>query len=311
MQNNLSVNKVYNTDDGHRLAIYTQGNPNKPAVICLHGGPGGSIQPSTFEIFDLNEWFVIAFDQRGCGQSEPFASLDNNTIFASVEDIEAIRKLYNLNQVTLSGGSYGTTLALAYSIKYPQNVNQMVLRGIFLGRDEDTAWLYQEGASYFYPEVHERFKANFSKNQQEDLIQSYYHIFKTETEDVVKRYAKQWADWEGAIVKLVPDPQMDTDITPTDISIGLLECHYFANHMFFEDDNYILNNASQYQDIPTIIVHGRYDVDCRPSGAFELKQKLTQCELYFAPQSGHSGNEPEIKQFLTESFNKLVSERKS
>lgn len=311
MLNKLSIDKVYETQDGHRLAIYTKGNPEKPAVICLHGGPGGNIQPSSFDIFNLDEWFVIAFDQRGCGQSTPFATLENNTIFHSVEDIEGIRKLYNLQEVTLSGGSYGTTLAVAYAIKYPEHVSQMVLRGIFLGRDEDTAWLYQEGASYFYPEVHERFKANFTNEQKDNLIQSYYHVFKTESEDVVKRYAKQWADWEGAIVKLVPEQEIEVEITPTDISIGLLECHYFANHMFFESDNYILENVEKYKNIPTIIVHGRYDVDCRPSGAFELKQNMSQCELYFAPTSGHSGSEPEIKQFLIKSFDNLVSERKA
>lgn len=297
------MNPTYflDTKDGHNLAIYDEGNPDGKVVIYLHGGPGGSISEKIFEYFDLTYWRVVAFDQRGCGNSKPFASLKNNTIAHSVEDIEMIRTHIGKEDVALFGGSYGTTLALSYAIKYPKRVNNLILRGIFLGRQRDIDWLYQEGASYFYPQEHHRFKSFIESGKQDNLVQAYYEIFSGNDEELKLKAAKIWADWENSVVLLIPKAiDIHAKATPSDVSLALLECHYFANTMFWNDDNMILNNIETIKDIPCNIVHGRYDVDCTPSGAFELARHLNHCKLQFASASGHSGFEPEIKKLLTE-----------
>lgn len=302
------MNPTYflSTKDGHDLAIYERGNKAGPTVIYLHGGPGGSINEKVFEYFDMSYWRVVAFDQRGCGKSQPFASLANNTVDHSVNDIEMIRSSMGIEKVLLFGGSYGTTLSLSYALKYPQNVSDLILRGIFLGRKRDIDWLYQEGASYFYPEEHQRFKSFIEESKRHDLVNAYYEIFKGNNEDLKLTAAKRWADWENSVVLLIPqviDP--DARATPQDVSLALLECHFFANAMFWNDDNTILNNIKRIEHIPTQIVHGRYDVDCTPSGAFELASHLKTCTLQFAKASGHSGFEPEIQKLLIEVMESL------
>lgn len=287
------------TEDGHTLAIYRMGNPQKPKLVYLHGGPGGSISVGIKDYFDLNEWDIIAFDQRGCGNSYPFASLDNNTIQDSVKDIERLRIFFGVDSWTVFGGSYGTTLGLCYAIDYPQSVDNLVLRGVFLGRNEDIKWLYQEGASYFYPKEHLKFKDMISPEKQQDLVKAYYEIFTSQDYELKRTAAKVWSDWENSVVLLVPPTNLDEQpIKDSDISLALLECHYFANNMFWEDDNYILNNINRIKDIPTFCVHGRYDVDCRPSAAFELCNKMTNSKLMIAESSGHSGFEPETMRLL-------------
>lgn len=297
----MEVNLYLKTTDGHQLAVYTRGNKNKPVALVLHGGPGGNISESSFEPFNLNEWFVIAFDQRGCGQSLPFASLHHNTIANSVDDIELIRQHFQVKQWTLVGGSYGTTLALSYAIRYPHYVENLVLRGVFLGRDEDIHWLYQEGCSYFFPHEFQRFQAVIPENKRDDLIKSYYDIFMGNDESLKQQVAKAWADWEMSVVTLVPkEDRVNHQVTAADISLALLECHYFANHMHWDNDQYILDNTDVIEAIPTYIVHGRYDVDCRLSGAYQLQQKLKNATLTVAEASGHSGQEPKIKAILTD-----------
>lgn len=298
------------TQDGHNLAVYEMGDRSGPTVIYLHGGPGGSISEKIFEYFDLNYWHVIAFDQRGCGMSSPFASLINNTVDHSVDDIEMLRRKINKNQVSLFGGSYGTTLALSYAIKYPQNVNNLILRGVFLGRKEDIDWLYQEGASFFYPHEHERFKMFIQEDKRHDLVQAYYEIFSGNDESLKLEAAKMWADWENSVVLLIPQ-KIDNNLPATqkDISLALLECHYFANEMFWDNDNMILDNITKIRNIPTYIVHGRYDVDCRPSSAFELSKHLKKCSIEFAAASGHSGFEPETQRLLIEVMETIRHEK--
>ncbi|QIK58167.1 prolyl aminopeptidase [Erysipelothrix sp. HDW6A] len=302
----MNVDTYLKTEDGQELAIYTRGNPDKPAVIFLHGGPGGQISEKSFDFFNLNEWYVIAFDQRGCGGSKPFATLINNTPQFGVEDINLIRKHFNIETWTVFGGSYGSTLALAYAIQYPQHVDNLVLRGIFLGREEDVRWLYQEGASYFYPQEHERFKAIIKEDKRNDLVQAYYEIFTSDNDSRKREAAKAWADWEGSVVLLVPNTTLhENELTDADISIATLECHFFANKMFWNDDNYLLNNIQAIQDIPTTIVHGRYDVDCRLSAAHALHKQLNNSKLIISESSGHSPYEPASFEALQSTMREL------
>lgn len=300
----MKIDKLLDVTDNHKIAIYRRGNPQGKKVIFLHGGPGGSISEKSFDFFDLDKWDVYAFDQRGCGQSEPFASLENNTVFHSIEDMEAIRKYYEIDSWTVFGGSYGSTLALVYGIHYPKRVEALVLRGIFLGRKEDIAWLYQDGASYFYPEVFETFRSFIDEEQRDDLVKAYYEIFLADGD---KKYqaAKIWADWENSIVNLVAKPLASKEVTDDDISLALLECHYFANQMHWTDDNYILNRIDKIKEIPTYIVHGRYDVDCRPIGAYDLARKLDKVHLYITDKAGHSPYEETSFKKLVEIMNSL------
>lgn len=306
------MNNIINikTKDGHTLAIHTKGNTTKPVVLFLHGGPGGHINEKSFDFFDLNDWFVIAFDQRGTGQSLPFGSLENNTPFTALEDIELIRKHFGVDVWTVFGGSYGSTLALLYAIHYPKRVESLVLRGIFLGRQEDIDWLYQVGASYFYPQEHERFRAPIVREEQGDLVKAYYKIFLSDNEEEKITAAKAWADWEGSLIHLIPNKDLQNqEVTQNDISLALLECHFFANSMFWEEDNYILNRVHQIKDIPTLIVHGRYDVDCRLSSAFQLKEAMNSAELIIAEASGHSPYEKNVFEALKDSMRKLSNNR--
>ncbi|CCV64432.1 Prolyl aminopeptidase [Alteracholeplasma palmae J233] len=304
----MKVDLYLQTNDGHELAIYTRGNSKNPSVIFLHGGPGGSINEKSFSFFDLNKWYVIAFDQRGCGNSKPFASLHNNTIKHSASDIELIRQYFNLNKITVFGGSYGSTLALYYAIEHPEKIESLVLRGIFLGRNEDVSWLYQEGASYFYPEEHNKFKEFIKKDKQGNLVNAYYQIFTSNDEENKMKACKIWSDWESSVVNLVQKKEfIKEEITKRDISIALLECYYFENKMFWNDDNYILNKVDKIKDIPIYTVHGRYDVDCRLSGAYQLHEKLNNGILYTAERSGHSPYEEESFRLLKNIMKDLES----
>lgn len=286
----MKVNKEYKikVSNIHTLHVEEAGNPDGKPVVFLHGGPGGHISEKSYEFFDLNYYRVIAFDQRGCGKSTPFACLEDNTIDALVEDMEKIRRFLNIDKWIVFGGSFGSTLALAYAIAYRQYVEKLVLRGIFLGRDEDIKWLYQEGASYFYPDHYDDYIKNLTKEERVDIVSAYYKKLTSENEEEKLRAAKNWAHWEMGLVNLISEYDVNQEVSKEDISLARLECHYFANHMFWENDNYILDNVNKIANIPTWIVHGRYDIDCRPSGAYELLKRLNKCKLYITDASGHS-----------------------
>lgn len=276
-------------DQTHQLYVEECGNPNGQPVLFLHGGPGGSVSEKSRRFFDPEHYRIILFDQRGTGKSKPFLSLENNTVLDSVEDIEKIRQFLKIDQWILFGGSYGTTLALAYAIHYPHTVQHLVLRGIFLGRQSDIDWLFQEGASYFYPEEFQKFKRFIPIDEQHDLVNAYYQRMLDANPEISDEACYQWSQWESAIVKLVQDPSdLGHPVTDGDRSIGLLESHYFANKMFWKEDNYLLNRVDRIRDIPMSIVHGRFDVDCRPSGAFELSQLCPNANLNFVALGSHT-----------------------
>lgn len=284
---------------GHKLALYRRGNPEGPAVIYCHGGPGGHITEDCFSFFNLEHWNVIAFDQRGCGLSTPFASLEENNIFKLIDDMEAIRQFFGVENWIVFGGSFGSTLALTYAIHHPERVLALILRGIFLGRDADIRWLYQEGASYFFPENFEKYAGLLPQEKRDDIVAAYYEIFRGSDEALKRRAAKAWASWEMGLVRLDP-PAVDFtgEASEEDISLAMLECHYFANHMHWPEDNYILNHSEALADIPCRIVHGRYDVDCRPSAAFEIARCFKNVQLIYPPRSGHSSWEPDTAEVL-------------
>ncbi|MBR7928345.1 prolyl aminopeptidase [Aerococcaceae bacterium zg-ZUI334] len=291
MYKDTPVNQTYHiaVDDTHTLYVEECGNPNGQPVVFLHGGPGGAISELSRRFFDPQYYRIILFDQRGTGQSTPFLSLENNTVLHSVGDMEIIREQLGVEQWYVFGGSYGSTLALAYAIHHPNRVQHLILRGIFLGRQSDVDWLFQEGAGYYYPEAFEQFKQFIPESEQDDLVQAYYRRMTSEDEAIREAAYLKWSQWESAIIRLVPDDTLiPTTISNGDRSIGLLEAHYFANKMFWGEDNYLLNRAERLREIPMDIVHGRYDIDCRPIGAYELKKACPQANLQLISLGGHT-----------------------
>ncbi len=294
----------------HQIYYEQVGNPDGKPILFVHGGPGGGISENSRRFFDPEFYRVILFDQRGCGKSVPFASMEENTTWDLVEDINKLREFLQIDQWIVFGGSWGTTLSLIYAIEYPEQVKGLILRGIFLARQSDVDWLFQEGCSYLYPDAHEEFASLIAENERGDLVSAYYKLLMDDNEKVHMEAAKCWSIYEGSVVCLIPDESVVDDFAEDDKALALArtECHYFYHQSFLKDDNYILNNTDKIEDIPTIIVHGRYDVDCRLSGAYELHKKLPLSELQIIQDAGHSSGEVGILSALidaTEQFKNL------
>lgn len=287
-------------DETHSLYIEEVGNPEGTPILFLHGGPGGGISEKSRVFFHPQKYRLILFDQRGSGRSTPFLSLENNTVLDSVSDIEKIREYYGFEKWFVFGGSYGSTLALSYAIHFPERVSGLILRGIFLGRQFDIDWLFNGGAGLFYPEEFARFEAYIPVEEQDDLVAAYYKRMRSHNTVIRDEACKRWSDWESSITTLVPEfVDYAAPVQDHELSLGLLEAHYFANRMFWYEDNYILNRADKLVKIPIDIFHGRYDVDCVPGAAYDLKQALPHAKLNIIESSGHSAYEPELLKALT------------
>ena len=291
-----NFSEMLDVDGAHTIYYEESGNPNGVPVIFLHGGPGCGTAPSCRQYFDPEFYRIILFDQRGSGKSTPRACLENNDTWHIIEDIEKIREKLNIDKWLVFGGSWGSTLSLCYAIKHPERVLGLVLRGIFLGRREDIEWIYEVGGvSNFHPESFERYISIIPEEERKDIIGAYYKRLTSEDKETREVAAKEWSMWEGSLVTLHPDPNLEQSFGEINyaISMATIECHFWMNNMFWDDDNWLLNHVDVIKDIPTWIVHGRYDVDCRPIGAYELNKKLNNCKLEFTV-SGHSSGEPEI-----------------
>ena len=291
-----NFSEMLDVDGTHTIYYEESGNPNGVPVIFLHGGPGCGTAPSCRQYFDPEFYRIILFDQRGSGKSTPRACLENNDTWHIIEDIEKIREKLNIDKWLVFGGSWGSTLSLCYAIKHPERVLGLVLRGIFLGRREDIEWIYEVGGvSNFHPESFERYISIIPEEERKDIIGAYYKRLTSEDKETREVAAKEWSMWEGSLVTLHPDPNLEQSFGEINyaISMATIECHFWMNNMFWDNDNWLLNHVDVIKDIPTWIVHGRYDVDCRPIGAYELNKKLNNCKLEFTV-SGHSSGEPEI-----------------
>ena len=303
-----NFSKKIKVDDTHEIYYEESGNPNGQPVVFLHGGPGCGTSPTCRRYFDPEFYRIIVFDQRGSGQSTPHACLENNDTWHIIEDMEKIREELGIEKWLVFGGSWGSTLALCYAIKHPQRTQGLVLRGIFLGRREDIEWIYEiGGASNIYPDSFERYVSIIDEEERNNIIGAYYKRLTSPDMEVRKVAAKEWSMWEGSLVTLLPDPNLESSFGDINfaISMATIECHFWMNNMFWDDDNFILNNCDIIKDIPTIIVHGRYDVDCRVIGAYLLSKKLNNCELNIVPDAGHSSGEPGIISGLVEATDKF------
>jgi len=280
-------------DDGHQLYIEQSGNPNGIPVLYFHGGPGGGCSKNHRRYFDPSKYRIILFDQRGCGRSQPSPSIENNNIEQLISDIEAIRQYLDVSQWLITGGSWGTTLALAYGIKYADKILGFILRGIFLGSQDEYHWLYKKnGAAKFYPEYYRKFVEHLSNEQQLDPLSAYHLILSSDNEVAVIAASKAWCLWELQLSTLehhnigmaqVDDPHQA-------LCMAKISSHYFINNCFF-DENYILENIKEIENIPAIIIHGRFDMVCQLAVADKLVQQWENAQLQILPCAGHSGFE--------------------
>lgn len=294
--------------DIHRIYYEEVGNPKGKPVVFLHGGPGGGIEPQHRQYFNPKKWRVVLFDQRGCGKSTPFAELRENTTWNLVADIERLRVHLGIEKWTVFGGSWGSTLALAYSETYPNRCEGLILRGVFLLRQKEVHWFYQEGANYFFPDAWEHYLEPIPPKERTDMIAAYYKRLTSPNAAVRLRAAKAWSVWEGTLSKLQTDAKHIARFAADDFAVAFarIECHYFINKGFFERDDELLRRAKRIAHLPTIIVQGRYDVICPPISAWELHKALPKSELIIVPQAGHAASEPGIRSALVQATDRFA-----
>ena len=288
--------------DLHEIFVEQSGNPNGKPVIFLHGGPGGGIEPLYRQYFNPDKWRIIILDQRGCGQSTPHAELKENTTWNLVSDIEMIREKLEINTWTVFGGSWGSTLSLSYSITHPDRCEALMLRGIFLLREKEIRWFYQEGCSFIYPDAWEKYLAPIPEDERADLVSAYYQRLTSEDDEVRIEAARAWSIWEASTSKLLQSQKSlhSFDDKKVAEAFARIECHYFTNKGFFDTDNWLIENIRNIKNIPTEIVQGRYDVVCPMVSAWELHKAFPGARFHVIPGSGHSMTEDGIRSKLIE-----------
>ena len=280
----------------HTLYVEASGNPNGKPVIFLHGGPGGGTVPLYRQFFDPQKWRIILFDQRGCGRSRPHAELVENTTWHLVEDIETIREHFGIDAWVVFGGSWGSTLALAYAQAHPDRCQGLILRGIFTLRPEEIQWFYQSGASYIFPDAWETYLAPIPPEERDDLLSAYYRRLTDADPQVRLEAARAWSIWEASTSKLIPDTALMERFGEAEFAIAFarIECHYFMNNGFFEQPDQLIAQADRLRSIPGVIVQGRYDVVCPMKTAWELHRVWPEAEFTVVHEAGHSATEPGI-----------------
>jgi proline iminopeptidase len=280
----------------HSLYFEKVGNQRGIPVLCLHGGPGGGISPDMRRFFDPARWHMVLFDQRGCGKSTPHAEVEQNTTWDLVDDIERLRVHLGIEEWAVFGGSWGSTLALAYAIKHPDRVMSLTLRGIFLVTQHEIDWFYQSGAHNIYPDSFERYVSVIPLDERHDIVAAFHRRLFGEDRDQRILAARAWAKWEGDCLSM-----RGADARPTRFeddqfvtAFARIENHYFVNKGFMPTDNWILDNIGVLKGIPCHIVHGRYDLLTPMSSAWALKRAWPQAELEIIGDAGHASLEPGI-----------------
>jgi proline iminopeptidase len=278
----------------HNLYYEECGNPQGQPAVFLHGGPGGGIRPESRRYFDPNFYRAILFDQRGAGKSTPYADIRENDTWNLVEDLERLRTHLGIERWVVFGGSWGSTLALCYAMAHPDRVSALLLRGVYLGRRWENQWLFQEGASYIYPDRYQNYIAPIPVEERGDLIHAYYRRLTDPDPEVHLPAAVAWSEWEGGMVHHLPQQESEPEEPLAKLSIARMECHYMVNDMFFPQDNYILDHAAGIAHIPCRIVHGRYDVICPARIAWDLVQVMPQAQLTYVADGSHAATDPSM-----------------
>ena len=293
--------------DEHQVYFEQCGNPNGKPAVFLHGGPGGGGSEEVRRFFNPNVYRIIVFDQRGCGRSKPHGCLENNTTWDLVSDIELLRKKLDINKWLVFGGSWGSTLSLAYAQTHPDSVSELILRGIFLLREEELKWFYQDGSSRIFPEAWQEFIDIIDEDERDDLMGAYHRIFNSD--DTAKKLAAAiaWTKWEASTISLSYSPTTVDEMSNPEFALAfaLIENHYFINKGWFKTENQLIENIEIIRSIPSVIVQGRYDAVCPMKTAWELSQAWPEAEMIIAPASGHTAFEKEITHALISATDKF------
>jgi proline iminopeptidase len=299
----------------HELYYEQSGNPEGKPVVFLHGGPGGGTDARMRRFFDPRRYRIVLFDQRGCGRSTPAASLQDNTTWHLVDDIEKLRVELGIERWQVFGGSWGSTLALAYAQMFPSAVTELVLRGIFLLRRSELEWFYQspQGAASLFPDLWEDFVAPIPANERADMIRAYYHRLTSNSASQRRTAARAWSIWEGATSFLRGNAAYVAKFEDPDYAAAFarIECHYFINGGFLSSDDQLLRDVGQIRHIPAVIVQGRYDVVCPMRSAWDLHRAWPEARLVVVPDAGHSAFEPGIATALRRAADEFAQPRAS
>jgi proline iminopeptidase len=281
--------------DVHEIYFEESGNPDGKPVVFLHGGPGGGTDPKMRTFFNPQVYRIVLFDQRGCGKSRPAASLVDNTTWHLVDDMERLREHLGIKRWQLFGGSWGSTLALAYAETHPDRVTELVLRGIFLIRKWEIDWFYQnpDGTGALYPDLWQQYAATIPEAERSDMVRAYYERLTSDDPKVMRQAAKTWSIWEGATSFLRLNPDYVAKFQEDDYAAAFarIECHYFINNGFFKTDGQLIENVGKIRHIPAVIVQGRYDVVCPMKTAWDLHCAWPEADLRIVPDAGHSAFE--------------------
>ena len=293
----------------HAINYEQSGNPHGKILLLLHGGPGAGSRDWYRQYFDSRKWRIITFDQRGCGKSTPHGELTDNTTWDLVNDIEKLRKHLDVEKWVISGGSWGCTLSLAYSQSYPENCQGLILYGIFLCRQSEIRWLYQQGASYIYPDIWQEYLKSIPLEERENLLLAFYKRLTSRSKITRINAARTWTIWEATISKLIVPPKIEKISVPAAFAEALarIECHYFINKGFLKSENQLIKGINKIRHIPGIIIQGRYDMVCPMITAWELHKAWSEAELIIVPDSGHSLREPGMADAIIEAGNRFAT----
>ena len=293
--------------EGHSLYYERVGTPGAKPAVFLHGGPGGGMAPDHRRQWDPELYDVLLFDQRGCGKSQPFAEIEYNDTWRIVEDIERLRDMCGHEKWQAFGGSWGSTLALAYAQKYPERVSELVLRGVFLARQQEKSWLYGYGASEIMAEQWDQFTGIIPEAERGDLVRAYYERLTSDDEATRLEAAREWSLWEGHVATLLPNEELlDSFGDPAKAVPFARICAKFFLENFFLDENELLNNVDKLAGIPGIIVQGRHDICTPPGAAWALKKAWPETEFWIVHDAGHSAGEPGIIDGLVRATDRLA-----
>ncbi len=300
--------RMIDVGDGHRVYVEQCGRPDGIPVVILHGGPGGGCSPAMRRYFDPSKYRVILFDQRGCGRSRPHASVQANTTWHLVQDIELIRETLGIARWIVFGGSWGATLSLIYAQAHPTHAAALVLRGVFLMTQAELDWFYGGGAGKFWPDLWAKFVDLIPEDERDDLIAAYHRrLFSGDLMQEI-RYARAWSSWENALASIASDGATGDGPAEYARAFARLENHYFQNAGFLDADSQILNQMDKLKNIPGYIVQGRYDMVCPPSSAWELSKNWAESQIELVPRAGHALSEPGISAALVQIMDRLALE---